>query len=322
MIRSAGEVPAIPSRLGGSVDDLAGPVVAVDVGGTVTKAAAFDADLRPLAELRRPTPRTGVASIVAGVGELVDELSAAAGPPAAAGVVVPGVVDERDGIAVFSANLGWRDAPLRQLLTDRIGLPVRFGHDVRTGGLAEVRVGAARDADDALFVPIGTGIAGAVVAAGRIVTGTGYAGEIGHVVVDPAGDPCGCGARGCLETIASAAAIARRYTARTGIAVAGAVDVVSRMSEGDEVASAVWDEAMAALIAVLATAVAVTAPEVVVLGGGLAESGDLLLDAVRAGLDERLTLQPYPRVVPAELGDRAGVIGAAILALDGLRAGG
>lgn len=303
------------------MDDLAGPVMAVDVGGTVMKAAAFDAGLRPLAELRRPTPRSGVASIVAGVGELVDEMSATAGGPAAVGVVVPGVVDERHGIAVFSANLGWRDVPLRQLLSDRVGLPVWFGHDVRAGGLAEVRVGAARDAEDALVVPIGTGIAGAVVAAGRIVTGAGYAGEIGHVVVDPDGEPCGCGARGCLETIASAAAIARRYTARTGMSVGGAVDVVAHMAAGDEVARAVWDEAMSALTGVLATAVAVSAPEVVVLGGGLAESGELLVDAVRSGLHARLTLRPYPRVVTAQLGDRAGVIGAAIGALDELRTG-
>lgn len=303
------------------MDDLAGPVMAVDVGGSVMKAAAFDADLRPLAELRRPTPRNGVASIVAGVGELVDEMSGALVRPSAVGVVVPGVVDDRRGIAVFSANLGWRDVPLRQLLSDRVGLPVRFGHDVRTGGLAEVRVGAARDTQDALVVPIGTGIAGAVVAAGRIVTGVGYAGEIGHVVVDPDGEPCGCGARGCLETIGSAAAIARRYTARTGTPVNGALDVVTRMADGDDAARGVWEEAMAALVRVLAVAVAVSAPGVVVLGGGLAESGELLVDAVRTGLHERLTLPPYPRVVTAELGDRAGVIGAGILALDGLRQG-
>lgn len=299
-------------------------VVAVDVGGTGLKAAAVAleagaggprASIRT--EVRRPTPRGGADDVVAAVIDVVTELRAYR--PAAAGVVVPGLVDEARGVAVFSANLGWRDVPFRQLVADRLDLPVGFGHDVRAAGLAEVRFGAGRGARDALFVPIGTGIAGAVVAGGRPVVGVGHAGEIGHVSVDPAGEPCACGGHGCLETVASAAAIARRYGTRAGRPVGGAVDVVRLMNAGDADAKTVWEEAMDALAGSLATAAAVTAPEVIVLGGGLAESGGLLVDAVRERLAARLHLGPAPRVVAAELGDRAGVYGAALLAADAYR---
>src|SRR5690606_673760 len=142
-------------------------VVAVDVGGTGTKGAVVevtDAGARATirTETRRPTPRSGADDVVAAVADLVTELRQDL-PVAAVGVVVPGLVDEARGMALLSANLHWRDVPFRQLLADRLGLRVAFGHDVRAGGLAEVRLGAARGAADALFVPVGTGIAGAVV---------------------------------------------------------------------------------------------------------------------------------------------------------------
>jgi glucokinase len=147
-----------------------------------------------------------------------------------------------------------------------------------------------------------------------VVRGLGYAGELGHVVVEPDGDPCACGSRGCLETMASAAAIEAGYRARSGRAVDGAAGVARLVVQGDPVAVAVWDRAVDALAAALATFTTLLAPGLIVIGGGLAEAGGLLLDPLRARLSEQLTFQRRPEVVRAELGDEAGCLGAGILA--------
>ena len=287
-------------------------VLAVDVGGTDMKAALTDGDATPLAFRSRPTPRTP-AGIVDAVAALVDELGGAQ----AIGLAVPGVVDEERGVAVWSENLGWRDVPFVAEISERCGLPVAIGHDVRTGALAETRLGAARGMSDVVYLSIGTGIAAAIVLGGRLHAGGGYAGEIGHT---PAGhdEPCACGGRGCLEAIASAAAIARRYTARSGRPVAGAAEV---LAAGDADALAVWDEALDALAGALAWVASVLAPEVVVIGGGLSRAGATLFDPLNERIPRRLTFQPVPRLAPAALGDRAGCIGAALLALDSVRRG-
>lgn len=299
-------------------------VAAVDLGGSCLKGALVDTDGALVAEQRAATPAAAgpgavVQALVRFAAALIEQGRQRGGSVAAAGVVVPGIVDEDRGVAVLSANLGWRDLPLRSLLAARLGLPVAFGHDVRAGGLAEARVGAARGAQDALFVPVGTGIAAAVLISGRPVVAGGYAGELGHVVVDPAGPPCACGARGCLETIASAAAIARRYAERTGRAVDGAAEVARRVAAGEGAARTVWDEAVEALAHALATCTSLLAPEVIVVGGGLAESGELLLAPLRRALEARLSFHRRPRVVRSRLGDTAACRGAALLALEALR---
>jgi glucokinase len=235
---------------------------------------------------------------------------------AAAGVVVPGIIDEARGVAVFSANLGWRDLPLRALLEARTGLPVGLGHDVRAGALAEATLGAARGEADVLFVPVGAGIAAAAIVDGRLLVAGGYAGELGHLQVDPDGEPCGCGGRGCLETVASGAALARRYAARAGRPAAGAAAVAERVRAGDPDAEAVWADAVAALAQGLAAAVALLGSRLVVVGGGLAGAGDLLLRPLTEQLLARLSpgSTRVPRLVLAALGDQAGCLGAALLA--------
>ena len=230
---------------------------------------------------------------------------------------MPGVVDEQRGVAVWSENLDWRDVPFVAQLTERCGLPTVLGHDVRTAALAETRIGAARGMADVVYLSIGTGIAAGIVLGGRIHSGDGYAGEIGHT--DAGHDePCACGGRGCLEAIASAAAIARRYTARTGRPAAGAADV---LRAGDPDAVAVWDEALDALAAALAWIASVLAPEAIVIGGGLSQAGAALLDPLNARIPRHLTFQRVPRLVPAALGDRAGCVGAGLMALDSIRTG-
>jgi glucokinase len=285
------------------------------------KGAIVGPDGRACGRLRRPTPcGQGPAAVVDSVGAMLDLLLADARQRglevAAAGVVVPGIVDDKRGVAVFSANLGWEDLPVRALLETRTGLPVGFGHDVRAGALAEATFGAARDVRDVLFLPVGAGVAGAALVDGRLLVADGYAGEIGHLSVDPAGDLCSCGGRGCVETMASGPAIARRYATRTGQRVEGAAVVAARVREGDPDAVAVWDEAVAALAHGLTAAVAMLAPRLIVVGGGLAGSGDLLLRPLSEILLARLSPRSarMPRLVRAALGDQAGCLGAALLA--------
>jgi glucokinase len=293
-------------------------VIALDVGGTNMKAALVDQRYEVLTAQRLPTGRQDgsdavVAKIVSCVLSQRAEAQRRGLSVHAAGVVVPGVVDDERGVAVFSANLGWRDLALRDRIAGALGVPVAFGHDVRAGGLAEGRLGAARGSRDYVFLALGTGIAAAVVLDGRPYSAHGYAGEIGHMVVDRDGPPCGCGARGCLEAIASAAAVAARFEARTGKR-AEALDVCAQVVAGDPDARAVWDEATRALADGLSAYVNLLAPELVVVGGGLAAAGDVLFGPLEREIDRRLTFQRRPKVVHAQLGDEAAALGAALLA--------
>lgn len=290
-------------------------MIAVDVGGTETKAALVtgtSTGVRPVKQQRRPTRRGGDA-VVEGVTALVDELRAAAEHPVdAIGVVVPGIVDEATGTGVYSANLGWADYPFRSKLDASTGLRTAFGHDVRAGGLAELRQGNARGLTNAVIMPIGTGIAAALVLDGQVSTAPG---EIGHVDVGH-GDPCGCGQTGCVEARASSAAIARRFTERTNRHVNGAAEVAALLASGDTDAAAVWEEAVDALARGILLVAALLGPEAVVLGGGLALAGPLLTDPLGARLDGLTTFQRRPELRLAALGDEAGCLGAALLAID------
>lgn len=288
------------------------PVLGVDVGGTATKAVLVDDAGAVLAVRSRPTPRRGP-SVVPEVLDVVAGLAREL-PAEHVGVAVPGIVDERRGVGVFSENLGWRDVPFADLLSDRLGRSVAFTHDVRAGALAESVLGGGRGARTMLFVPLGTGIACALVIDGCVYDAGGYAGELGHVDVGH-GEPCLCGRTGCLEVVASAAAVARRYTALTGQEVSGAVDVARLVEKGEPEAAAVWDNAVDALVTALAWTASVLAPEVVVVGGGLSGANDLLLAPLARGLSARLTFQREPRLVPAVLGGLAGCHGAALTAI-------
>jgi glucokinase len=296
-------------------------VVGVDVGGTDTKAALVDAAGTALAARSLPTPHAGRATadrVIDLVADLVEELGSES-RPVAIGMAVPGVVDEAAGRAVWSENIDWHDVPFAAAVGERCGLPTVLGHDVRAGGLAESRLGAARGIDDVLFMAIGTGIAAAVILGGRLHAGDGYAGEIGHVDVGH-GEPCACGSSGCLEAIASAAAIARRYAARSGRPVAGAEEVLRAADDGELEAVVTWDEAVDALALALAWVASVLAPEAIVIGGGLSRAGDALFELLEQRMLQRLTFQRVPRLVPAALGDQAGCLGAALLALDRVQA--
>ncbi|GAA3934187.1 ROK family protein [Microbacterium soli] len=311
-----GSVPARTATIGPGR-----AVLAFDVGGTDIKSALFDATGASRGLRRTPTPAPGpdgAHRLVDRVAELAEELRAQHpdAVPEAVGLVVPGIVDADEGVAVFSSNLDWRDVPLRALMSARFGVPVAFDHDVRAAGWAERRLGAARESTDAVMLIIGTGIAGALLIDGRMHAAGGYAGEIGHA---PIGDwPCSCGARGCLEAVASAGAIARRYTEAAGTAVDGARGVIALAAAGEGTAARIWEEALDALALALAQLTAVLAPRTVVIGGGLSRAGDALFAPLRARLAARLSFHRLPDLVPAELSEDAGLLGSALLARDAL----
>ncbi|GAA3844272.1 ROK family protein [Streptomyces coacervatus] len=298
-------------------------VIALDVGGTGMKAALIGPDGELLHQARRATGRErGPDAVVEGILGFAAELSAYGAehldePASAAGVAVPGIVDADQGIASYAANLGWRDVPLRDLLAERLGIPVALGHDVRTGGLAEGRIGAGQGTDRFLFIPLGTGIAGAIGIAGRVEAGAhGFAGEIGHIVVRPGGAPCPCGQAGCLERYASAAAVSEAWAAACGDPDADAADCAKAVTSGDPNAVRVWQEAVDALADGLVTALTLLDPRIVIIGGGLAEAGETLFTPLREAVRKRVTFQKLPQIVPAALGDTAGCLGAGLLAWD------
>jgi glucokinase len=294
--------------------------VAIDVGGTVIKCALVDdSGAVRHAERRVTGADRGQAAVLATIVDTAADLvatAAAAGLRAVAcGVVVPGVIDELNGVAEWSSNLGVRDVPLRDLVATRIGLPVALGHDVRAGALAEARLGAGRTTRRMFFVAIGTGIAGGFAVDGRIDPGAhGAGGEIGHVAVrtGPDARPCGCGGLGCLEAYASAASIARAYR-EPGVTAA---DVVTRARAGEAKANQIWRDAVTVLADGLLTGIALYDPEIIVLGGGLAEAGAFLVQPLGRALAERRTFHRLPELRKAELGDEAGCHGAALLAFE------
>jgi glucokinase len=291
-------------------------VLAVDVGGTTIKAAVAGEDGRIRHSLTAPSHADDdpVKAVRALCVRLRDDAVGLGAVPAAIGVVTPGLVDEDEGVVRYAANLRFRDVPLRALIGADLGMPVAVGHDVRAAGVAEAVAGAARGLDDFLLLPLGTGIAAAVVVRGAPLAGaTRAAGEVGHMPVYPGGEPCSCGQRGCLEVYASAGGLARRYARLSGTsgvdsrAIAAALDT-------DPWARTVWDDAARALGTALATLTLTLDPARIVLGGGLAEAGALFFDPVRDTLRGALAWRTPPPVVRSVFGARAALVGAAVIA--------
>jgi glucokinase len=224
-------------------------------------------------------------------------------------------VDAQHGIAVYATNLGWQDLPIRQMVAEAVGLPVILDHDVRAAGLAELELGAGRGMREMLFVALGTGIAAAVITRGQLSIGaTGMAGELGHLPVFPDGEWCACGQRGCTETYASGAAISRRYSAISGISGVPASDVMSRASAGDDLAQRIFSDAVTALGRALVNYVLIMDPELIIIGGGFADSGAALLDPLAREVQGGLAWRSAPTISGGRFGADAGRRGAALLA--------
>lgn len=293
--------------------------VGIDIGGTRTKAV-LRRGATVVARRHDPTPPDIAHRMGPVLAEVLGALVADAGergpgaPPSSLGVVVPGLVDEERAVAVWSANLGWTDLDVRAALAPHVHADVVLGHDVRAGLLAEHLVGAARGVDDVLFVPVGTGIAAAQMTGGHLVRGSRWTGELGHVVVAPDGPACGCGRRGCLEAVAGGVAIARRWQEAGGSGDAEAL--VAAMGAGDEAAAAIWADTVRALAGAIAPVVATAGTRLVLVGGGLAQAGEVLLAPLRAQLASVLPRGQDIEVAGAALGEWAGAVGASYLADD------
>lgn len=306
--------------------------VGVDVGGTKVNAVRVAPDGTVLARETRPTPGADMAATLAAMREAAEAVRTP--EVVAVGVGAAGLVEMRTGTLRFAPNIAWRDAPLVEVM-GALGVPVRVDNDCTAAAYGEWRLGAARGHDDVLYVGVGTGIGGGLILEGRPYRGAnGFAAEIGHVVVEPGGTLCGCGNRGCWETVASGSTIARAgrlaATRHAHSLLAEMADgdpdrvdgalVAEAAREGDPAARGILAEVGHRLGEGIAGLVNVLDPELVVVGGGAAEAGDLLLEPARAGLRasvEGRDRRPEVAIVLAMLGADGAAIGAAIMALDG-----
>ncbi len=305
----------------------------IDVGGTKCLGVALDAAGQVVDEQRRATPR-GAGSLPALVDTLT-ELARALGAADQLGVGVPGLVT-RAGVLRAAPNLdGVADFDVSGLLAARLGFPVTVGNDATCAALAEHTSGAGRGFADMVLVTLGTGIGGGLVLGGRLQQGSnGFTGEYGHMVVDPDGPPCPCGRRGCWERYASGSGLARlareaaigRRTSRVLELAGGDPEAVrgemvqAAAREGDAGALAVIDEFGRWVALGLVNLTNAVDPGAFVLGGGLAAGADLYLDPIRRWFAELIyqpELRPLPEVRFAHWGERAGAVGAALLAAAG-----
>ncbi|MFJ3858461.1 ROK family protein [Streptomyces sp. NPDC090085] len=309
--------------------------MAIDIGGTKIAGALVHADGTMTDTTRRATPRGADADgVMAAVAEVVAELSASPLWDSAVrcGIGSAGPVDTSRG-TVSPVNIGaWRDFPVQERVAAELAargadLPTVLAGDGVAMTAAEHWLGAARGHANALCMVVSTGVGGGLVLNGRLHPGpTGNAGHIGHMSVAFDGEPCVCGGRGCVESIASGTAIARwaREQGWTPVARDGALDgpdataagVAAAAAQGDPVARAAYDRAGRALAAAIAATATLVETDIAVVGGGVAAAGDTLFGPIRAHLAQYATLGFVEelRVVPASLGTHAGLIGAAAAA--------
>jgi len=310
-------------------------VIGIDAGGTKLLGGVVDDDLTVHARVRRVWERTDKASVLETMVEEVQEALAVAPDVEAVGFGIPSLVDRDRAVSVWSNHLDLDDVAFRDLMSERLGLPVYVDNDANAALLAERSFGAARGASDALLLTLGTGIGGALALGGRLHRGaTGSAGELGHIVVDMNGPPCPgkCPNRGCLEVMASGTAIGREGDAAArsapdsalgralsaGRVVSGAL-VTELAHDGDVVAQRVLSLVGRRLGVGLASLVNAFDPEVIVIGGGAIAADEMLLEPARDEMRSRALPPPRDRVrvVRAHFGEEAGMLGAALLALGG-----
>lgn len=314
-------------------------VMGIDLGGTKIGTAVVDGAGNLLASDYRETgaaqgPDAVIRRILDGAEEVLAQAGVARSRVAAVGVGAPGPLDAEQGVVVEPPNLpGWDHVPLRQRVEDGLGLPAFLEKDANAAALGEHRFGAGQGAAHMLYITVSTGIGGGVILDGKLYRGAnGAAGEIGHIVILPDGPLCGCGNRGCLEALASGTALAREARER----VAGGAQtlilelargdpqritarvVADAAERGDDEARRILSRAMDYLGIGVANLVNVFNPQYVIVGGGLMNLGERLFGPVRRAVAAHafsMTARAV-QVVPAGLGERAGVLGAAAVALD------
>lgn len=314
--------------------------IGLDIGGTKIAGGLVDDEGRIRVCGRRDTPAQDPNAIAHEAADLIRELAEQGEGEVvtAVGVACAGFINAVGSQVLFAPNLAWRDEPLKQRLESMVEQSVLIENDANAAAWGEFRFGAAREADDMVLVTVGTGIGGGVVVGSRLLRGAfGIGGELGHMRVVPGGHRCGCGNRGCWEVYASGTALVREarglivsgtphaaaLTERCGgepAALRGS-DVTEAAEAGDPAALELLTDLGTWIGEGAASVAAILDPELIVIGGGVAESGELLLEPVRAAFARNLIgrgHRPMPKIVSAQLVNDAGLIGAAALAAEGI----
>jgi glucokinase len=311
-------------------------VIGVDLGGTKLLAGVVDTDLNVHHRVHRSVHGLGQRELLDMAVEAVEEARAATtSEVAAVGFGIPCLIDQRRGMATMAVNLPLRDVPFRDLMAERLGLPVEVDNDANVAAIAEWRAGAAQGASDAVVLTIGTGIGGGLILGGAPYRGAiGAGAELGHITIDLDGPPCQghCPNNGCLETLASGTALARegkRIAGEQPDSALGRAHADGREITGALITELAHDGDAAAIEALtligtnlgvgIASYLNIFNPDVVVIGGGVIAAGELLLAPARAEAVRRAlpTMSAHARIVAAQFGTEAGLVGAAALALDG-----
>jgi glucokinase len=312
-------------------------VIGVDLGGTKLLAGAIDAELEVHHRIYRAEPMDDQRKLLDAIVEAVDEVRGATELDIeAVGFGIPCLIDRSTGEAISSVHLPLEHIAFGDVMAERLGLPVFFDNDANAAMLAEFRHGAARGARNAVMLTLGTGIGGGLIINGDLFRGShGAAAELGHIVIDENGPDCGpgCPSHGCLEALASGSALVREAER------AAAADPTSALADAQSAGSPITgplvtelahdgDPAARRVVALIGTRLGIGIaglvnafdPDVVVIGGGVIAAGDLLLEPARLAVAERAL--PFPRdhveVLPAHFGAESGMLGAALLALDGV----
>jgi len=309
------------------------PTIGVDVGGTKIAGGVVDAEGKILHRHQVPTDANDPDAIVASIVDVTKECVAAVGDAVAVGVGAAALVDSDEGVVLWAPNLAYKDLPLRALLSKQVSLPVIVDNDANVAAVAEAVYGAGRGAKHQVMVTVGTGIGSGLVLDGHLYRGRhGLGGELGHMILVPGGDLCACGNHGCWEAVASGRAIGRlarqRIEGGAGAdvlaAAGGDIEAITGELVGEAAVSGspfardVVAEIGRLLGIGLANIVNIFDPELIVVGGGAAAgTGELLLAPAREAMKAHIVGEAYRtavRVVPAALGNDAGVVGAAVLA--------
>ena len=295
-------------------------MIGVDVGGTKMHAARVHEDGRFDDELVRPTPEDSQAAFLAGLEQIVDDLGG--GEAAAVGLGLPSTIDRRAGRVVSSVNIPLADVEVQSLFEDRFGVPVGLDNDANAAAIAEWKIGAGRGTRDMVLLTLGTGVGGGLILDGKPYRGaTGAGAELGHMVVQYGGPPCGgtCTGTGHLEALASGRAADDAARQILG-GDADARELVEAAREGNRQCIDALAEIGRGLGAGIAGLINIFEPELIVLGGGFGEALEFLLEPAQEviALEALKPGRDTVRIVPAELGPRAGFVGAGFVAYEAL----
>lgn len=304
-------------------------VVGVDLGGTKTALGLISPDNRIIAQRRLPTnaeqgPEAVVETIAQAVADLEKETPDGK-KIRALGICAPGPLDHVTGTLINPTNLPkFYNTPLRQMLADRLAIPVSLEHDAKASALGEFHFGAGRGQSSMVFIVVGTGVGAAIIYEGQLLRGVrNSAGEVGHITLDPDGEACFCGSRGCVETFMSGPWLERRYRRTAGEAhsdITGA-QITQLAAQGEPLAKQIITQAGEALGIAVASLAMILDIELYIIGGSVVKAGDLFLEPARqtAPRYSFVSVGPRIRIVAGELGDDAPLLGCGWLARDLLR---